>query len=648
MSSSDRPNYLPYIPPSSSSSSTTSTTNHRSIQPRVISDTAAPNIGSRPSISPGHSGSGSASGRKRSGLTVEDEGEVLTEGEGEHGHHGSAGRRKRVKRTVGKACVYCRRSHMVCEGGRPCTRCVKREIAHLCRDVTPPPAQSHPPHHTTHHDPLAPTSDPSTSISDPQLTQVKLEPDLAPRSTSQLPTSLYSDPNFPPAWPLLPDTEGPVTYGDGSGLQRDVNNGTNPLGNGWGGSDDTELGALTKFLGDLGVPSLPGGFLDVLSYFSQKGSGNNSSGVPIPGVTGDTNGTVSQNQIESAPARADLPASSNTNPPRQDTAVIGNGRANDGSAGSTTQLAGISRIERYFLAAADQPSGPRASRLAQVIKAKYDAGMLKPYDYIKGYERMNKWMDSGRAAPRADSIAESRPTSPQKVDKNRVRLVSLTPAPASGSSISPDSRRRILAALNGFRPKFRQIARTLTDVDLVFVEEAMERWMLEYDRAFASIHTPSCIWRRTGEIQKANQEFANLTGIPASMFRNGQLCVYELMDEDSAVRYWEGYAKIAFDAGQRSLYTTCTLKVPHTLTRRRPHPSTTPGSTSTKAVPGSAHVPDLALPQPFISQQERGGLSPLTRRKQEEDNEIKCCFSVTIRRDAWGVPVAIVGQWIPI
>lgn len=66
----------------------------------------------------------------------------------------------------------------------------------------------------------------------------------------------------------------------------------------------------------------------------------------------------------------------------------------------------------------------------------------------------------------------------------------------------------------------------------------------------SAIHTPSCIWRRTGEIQKANQEFANLTHIPASMFRNGQLCVYELMDEDSAVRYWEGYAKIAFDAGE--------------------------------------------------------------------------------------------------
>lgn len=30
----------------------------------------------------------------------------------------------------------------------------------------------------------------------------------------------------------------------------------------------------------------------------------------------------------------------------------------------------------------------------------------------------------------------------------------------------------------------------------------------------------------------------------------------------------------------------------------------------------------------------------------EKYREIKCCFSVTIRRDAWGVPVAIMGQWI--
>jgi hypothetical protein len=87
-----------------------------------------------------------------------------------------------------------------------------------------------------------------------------------------------------------------------------------------------------------------------------------------------------------------------------------------------------------------------------------------------------------------------------------------TPVPAYGSSISPESRRRILAALNGFRPKFRAIARTLTDVDLVFVEEAMERWMLEYDRAFACKSTdqlPRSVLAGRGRSDQAGRDLAD-------------------------------------------------------------------------------------------------------------------------------------------
>lgn len=59
-------------------------------------------------------------------------------------------------------------------------------------------------------------------------------------SSSQIP--LYSDPNFPPAWPLLPDTAGPVTYGDVPGVGDTSRTAT---GNGmWGLNDDSELGAL--------------------------------------------------------------------------------------------------------------------------------------------------------------------------------------------------------------------------------------------------------------------------------------------------------------------------------------------------------------------------------------------------------------------
>ncbi|RSH93990.1 hypothetical protein EHS25_006643 [Saitozyma podzolica] len=554
---------------------------------------------------------------------------------------------------------------MVCEGGRPCERCVKRDIAHLCRDFSPPhSSKPHSAEHSIEPDPTAAAGSSTRPPAQPRISDVSISSNSGVNTTinpldssSQIP--LYSDPNFPPAWPLLPDTAGPVTYGDVPGVGDTSRTAT---GNGmWGLNDDSELGALSKYLGDLGVPSLPGGFLDVLSYFGRGGSGNNLSGVPIPGIP-EVKQEPDESRAATATAAAAAPLAvsgpSNAAPIGMSRTGSAKGKGKDVPTGVAT-LGNVSRIEKYFLAAADQPSGPRASRLAQVIKAKYDAGLLKPYDYVKGYERIARWMDSGRAAPKADSLAGSVPNSPQKgTNKNgRMAMTSTTPQPAFAGGISLDSRKRILAAMNGFRPKFRQIARTLTEVDLVFIEEAMERWMLQYDRAFASIHTPSCIWRRTGEIQKANQEFANLTGVPASMFRNGQLCVYELMDEDSAVRYWEGYAKIAFDAGQRSLYTSCTLKIPSSLSRLpRRQPFATPSQAVKAAAPAPPLVvPDLSLPGPLIPPVSGTTGFPVAHDTASDHSaavetfrEIKCCFSVTIRRDAWGVPVAIMGQWIPI
>ncbi|OCF36455.1 transcriptional regulatory protein [Kwoniella heveanensis BCC8398] len=562
-------------------------------------------------------------GRKKAALT----GKRVSHGlAGEHGKVGPGGepRKKRSKRSSGKACVYCRRSHMVCEGGRPCERCIKREIPHLCRDFTPPPHHSHSSH----------KSEPTTHTESPTQSQPQAQQQQQ-QQQSQLP-NIYQDPNFPPTWPLLPDTSGQLSI-----PTLDPTTSFNGDGNGtasWGSNDDGELAALNKFMKDLGVPALPGDFFSFMDGLDSNNATNNNNNLTVPFVD-DLSSIASGTP-------ADL----------LNTSSQGQSSFNKTFAAPAINLKGkgkvvpMSRIDKFMMAAADQPNGTRAARLAQVIKAKYDAGLLKPYDYVKGYERMNKWMDSGRAAPKQESRANSEtPSSPARcavgLSRNgRSSLHPSTPIQALGKSISPESRRRILAALAGFRPKFRQIAQTLTNVDLVFVEEAMERWMLEYDRAFASIHTPSCIWRRTGEIQKANQEFSNLTGIPASMFRDGQLCVYELMDEDSAVRYWEGYAKIAFDQNQRSMSISCTLHIPSSLARHRPrHLSATPSSHIAKsAYPAPPATPDPSLPSQVLyndgaSDYNNGG---------EEFRELKCCFSATIRRDAWGVPVAIMGQWI--
>ncbi len=47
---------------------------------------------------------------------------------------GSYGFLPRRKKKLRQACVYCRRSHLVCEEKRPCHRCVKRGIADRCVD----------------------------------------------------------------------------------------------------------------------------------------------------------------------------------------------------------------------------------------------------------------------------------------------------------------------------------------------------------------------------------------------------------------------------------------------------------------------------------------------------------------------------------
>ena len=56
--------------------------------------------------------------------------------------------------------------------------------------------------------------------------------------------------------------------------------------------------------------------------------------------------------------------------------------------------------------------------------------------------------------------------------------------------------------------------------DLVFIEEAFERMLLDYDRVFSAMGVPACLWRRTGEIYKANREFAELVGIDGYMMRD--------------------------------------------------------------------------------------------------------------------------------
>ena len=142
--------------------------------------------------------------------------------------------------------------------------------------------------------------------------------------------------------------------------------------------------------------------------------------------------------------------------------------------------------ETYYMTAAD-PSGSDApeERMNKLLRAKYDAGMLRPFNYVKGYARLDHYMVQ---------------------------------------HMQPLSRQKILRQLDRFRPKFRERMQTLTDMELVLVEMWFERSLMEYDRVFASMAIPACCWRRTGEIFRGNKEMAELIHVPIEKLRDVRLC----------------------------------------------------------------------------------------------------------------------------
>ena len=191
----------------------------------------------------------------------------------------------------------------------------------------------------------------------------------------------------------------------------------------------------------------------------------NSMAVSFGGNNGDVMPNVQQPSPFGPPINAAAPATA---------AAI--------SRPSSTKPISAKAQEKYYLTAAD-PAGndPPEERMNKLLKAKYDAGLLKPFNYVNGYARMHKYMEK---------------------------------------HMKPSSRHKILMQLDQFRPKFRERAQSLTDIELVLVEMWFERNLMEYDRVFASMAIPACCWRRTGEIFRGNKEMAELIRVPIESLRD--------------------------------------------------------------------------------------------------------------------------------
>ncbi|TFK22417.1 hypothetical protein FA15DRAFT_671532 [Coprinopsis marcescibilis] len=454
-----------------------------------------------------------------------------------------AGKKKKTakRRKVNHACLYCRRSHMTCDEGRPCQRCIKREIGHLCHDERrPKPAEK------------APTPTPAN-----QPVQAGL-PTVGLSAATYGPVTIYpTAPIAASTWPLTtaaapqqPFLYQPETFG-------------------------SEFSVLTDFLETLDDGSFFTPPTTVVPSLISSANFATTTAAP----------TLNPTQIVAAAAALQSQIQGQVQPQQhQETAVTDAPTVSEQSSteSSAIILPAATKTERFLLTAADQESGSRDERLSRVIRSKYEAGLLKPYNYVKGYARLSKWMDS---------------------------------------NVSQESKQQILQPLSVLRPKFRAVAQSLRDIDLVFIEEAFERMLLDYDRVFSAMGVPACLWRRTGEIYKANREFCELIGLDGATMRDGRLCIYELMAEESAVNYWEKYGHVAFDSTQKAVLTSCVLRYKPVL---NPGPETKLGDTPAATTTDESTVP----------------------KQSTEERFINCCFSFTIRRDKWGIPSMIVGNFI--
>ncbi|KAF8953426.1 Transcriptional regulator of nonfermentable carbon utilization [Haplosporangium bisporale] len=158
---------------------------------------------------------------------------------------------------------------------------------------------------------------------------------------------------------------------------------------------------------------------------------------------------------------------------------------------------------------------------------------------------------------------------------------------------------RICRAMAMFRPSFIALIMNLTPEDLIFMETCFQRTVLEFEKLISFSGTPTVVWRRTGEIALVGKEFSLLTQwsreqlVPSQGSGKKKTYIYELMDNQSAVEYWEKFSTHAFENTEQTVMTTCIL------------------------------------------------LSPTQR-------VVPCTFCFTIKRDIFDIPLAIVGNFLPI
>lgn len=154
---------------------------------------------------------------------------------------------------------------------------------------------------------------------------------------------------------------------------------------------------------------------------------------------------------------------------------------------------------------------------------------------------------------------------------------------------------KMAESIAAYRPSFIACTNSLKESDLIFMEQCFQRTLLTYDNFIRVSGTPTIVWRRTGEIAYVGNEFCVLTGWKKEdLLLNTKKFIVELLDDKSVVEYFQLFLKIAFGDFLGATMTECTLLTP------------------------------------------------------KKDVKIRTGCMWTLKRDVFGIPMMIIGNFLPI
>lgn len=122
---------------------------------------------------------------------------------------------------------------------------------------------------------------------------------------------------------------------------------------------------------------------------------------------------------------------------------------------------------------------------------------------------------------------------------------------------------KMAESMASYRPSFIACTNSLREADLIFMEQCFQRTLLTYDNFIKVSGTPTIVWRRTGEIAYVGREFSILTGWTKDQLMGQKInFIVELLDDKSVVEYFQLFLRIAFGDFLGATMTECTLLTP--------------------------------------------------------------------------------------